>query len=111
MFIEGDSVVGIDAKELFDFFDDLLDVDPGLDDPIWLKKSATSTTWITRMRWKPSRSTTSISKKSRTSMTTRKTKKRISDGDLCLWIESRRQARRWRGSWRQEALRRYLRPR
>ena len=32
MFIEGDSVVGIDAKELFDFFDDLLDVDPGLDD-------------------------------------------------------------------------------
>jgi hypothetical protein len=32
VFIEGDSVVGIDAKELFDFFDDLLDVDPGLDD-------------------------------------------------------------------------------
>ena len=32
MFIEGDSVVGIEAKELFDFFDDLLDVDPGLDD-------------------------------------------------------------------------------
>jgi len=29
---EGDAIVGIDAKELFDFFDDLLDVDPGLDD-------------------------------------------------------------------------------
>lgn len=32
MFIEGDAVVGIDAKELFDFFDDLLDVDPDLND-------------------------------------------------------------------------------
>ena len=32
MFIEGDVIVGVDAKELFDFFDDLLDVDPGLDD-------------------------------------------------------------------------------
>jgi hypothetical protein len=32
VFIEGDAIVGVDAKELFDFFDDLLDVDPGLDD-------------------------------------------------------------------------------
>jgi hypothetical protein len=62
VFIEGDSVVGIDAKELFDFFDDLLDVDPGLERlPTWLKKSATSTTWITRMRiGSRLRSTTSI---------------------------------------------------
>jgi hypothetical protein len=29
---EGDAIVGIDAKELFDFFDDLLDVDPDLSD-------------------------------------------------------------------------------
>ena len=32
MITEGDAIVGIDAKELFDFFDDLLDVDPDLSD-------------------------------------------------------------------------------
>ena len=31
MITEGDAIVGIDAKELFDFFDDLLDVDPDLE--------------------------------------------------------------------------------
>ena len=38
MFIEGDAVVGIDAKELFDFFDDLLDVDPDLNDSDLVEK-------------------------------------------------------------------------
>jgi len=32
VFMEGDAIVGIDAKELFDFFDDLLDVNPDLSD-------------------------------------------------------------------------------
>jgi len=98
VFIEGDSVVGIDAKELFDFFDDLLDVDPGLDDSDLVEEVSDEYDLDYEDALEAVSQYTSISKKSRTSMTTRKTRKRTSDGDLCLWIESRRQARRRRCS-------------